>query len=200
MMGSVTSGPWAARNAVELKDGLLRSEGAGCPLNMSGATVRYPARAKESARLRILSIISMIGRCLPGGMLSLQAVLGEVDAENISQVQDSRAGHRCGRGWLADVEVDYKLASASRNSNAENHEKHLLPLMTCSVPTESPDSATIEVSPPMAHCCAPTPRANAEMAAILESVDSILKIREKNGELTLNEPRMTISVPCPTER
>lgn len=148
----------------------------------------------------MLLVTSIIGRCLPGGNLSLQAVLGEVDAENISQVQDSCAGHRCRRGWLADVEVDYKLMSVSGNSKAKNHEKHLLPLMTCSVPTESPDSATIEVSPPRAHCCAPTPKANAEMAANLEMVDSILKIRERNGELTLNEPRMTTSVPCPTKR
>lgn len=51
MMGSVTSGLWAARNAVVLKVGSLRSDGAGWPLNRSGATVRKPARANESARL-----------------------------------------------------------------------------------------------------------------------------------------------------
>lgn len=38
--GSATSGPWAARKAVVLKVGSLRSLGAGVPLKRSGATVR----------------------------------------------------------------------------------------------------------------------------------------------------------------
>lgn len=52
MIGSVTSGPWLARNYVVLKsDRLSISEDAGLPLNRSGITVRYPACAKLSAKL-----------------------------------------------------------------------------------------------------------------------------------------------------
>ena len=51
MIGSVTFVPCAAKNCVVLKPPLLMSLGAGVPLNMSGATVRYPALAKLSANL-----------------------------------------------------------------------------------------------------------------------------------------------------
>lgn len=52
MTGSTISGRCSYKNSVTLKSGLaLMSAGAGVPLNMSGATVRYPARPKLSASL-----------------------------------------------------------------------------------------------------------------------------------------------------
>lgn len=55
--GSIISGRWLYRNSVKLNEGVpLISSGAGVPLNRSGAIVRYPARAKLSARLFDVSL------------------------------------------------------------------------------------------------------------------------------------------------
>ena len=55
-LGSVTAGPWAARNSVALKLGSFKSAGAGSPSKRSGVIVMKPARAKLSESLQRLLV------------------------------------------------------------------------------------------------------------------------------------------------
>jgi len=62
-IGSMISVEWSLSQSVRLKLSIpcVRTEsGTGFPRKMSGMTTRYPARARSSARLSVISLMSKI--------------------------------------------------------------------------------------------------------------------------------------------
>lgn len=102
----------------------------------------------------------------------VQSAFSEVDTKDIRQVQHCGVGHWRGGVGLADVHVYYQLGQYQALSTDVN--VCLLPLTTCSVPTESPVLATMDASPPIGHCCAPTLNAKLERSAKVVVVTNIL--------------------------